>query len=234
MTPDLSSVGAGFSREAFGSQAVFRSALQALSHPGRCIAVEHDAELPAHGNAAAAVFLLAMLDADCSLWLSPSLQGSQAALWLRFHTGCQLAEHAAQAQFLWVGAGDPLPTLQSLRQGSDECPDQSATCLVDVGDLFAYTDTEVHAEVHAQVHAGVNAEVDTKIKTKAAAQHWTLSGPGIREQAQLSVVGLPDDFTVQWSHNHASFPRGVDVFLATRDCLVGLPRNTRIHTSVKA
>lgn len=226
MTPDLSSVGAGFFHEAFGSQAVFRSALQALSHPGRCIAVEHDAELPAHGNAAAAVFLLAMLDADCSLWLSPSLQGSQAALWLRFHTGCQLAEHAAQAQFLWVGAGDPLPALQSLRQGSDECPDQSATCLVDVGDLFAHINTEVNAEV--------NAEVDTKNKTKAAAQHWKLSGPGIREQAQLSVVGLPDDFTVQWSHNHASFPRGVDVFLATRDCLVGLPRSTHIHTSVKA
>lgn len=230
MTPDLSSVGAGFSHGAFGSQAVFRSALQALSHPGRCIAVEHDAELPTHSNAAAAVFLLAMLDADCSLWLSPSLQGSQAALWLRFHTGCQLAEHAAQAQFLWVGAGDTLPTLQSLRQGSDECPDQSATCLVDVGALIANTDTEIDAQGDAQ---GV-AQLDTQPEAKAAAQHWTLSGPGIREQAQLSVVGLPDDFTVQWTHNHASFPRGVDVFLATRDCLVGLPRSTRIHTTDKA
>lgn len=229
MTPDLSSVGGGFSHEAFGSQAVFRSALQALSHPGRCIAVEHDAELPAHGNAAAAVFLLAMLDADCSLWLSPSLQGSQAALWLRFHTGCQLVAHAAQAQFLWVGAGDPLPALQSLCQGSDECPDQSATCLVDVGALFADTDTEVDAQVGAQDGAQVGAQSEAK----AAAQHWTLSGPGICEQAQLSVVGLPDDFTVRWSHNHASFPRGVDVFLATRDCLVGLPRSTRIHNSVK-
>lgn len=222
MTPNLSSVGAGFSHEVFGSQAVFRSALHALSHPGRCIAVDHDAELPAHGNAAAAVFLLSMLDADCSLWLSPSLQGTDAALWLRFHTGCQLVAHAAQAQFLWVCACDPLPELQSLRQGSDECPDQSATCLIDVGALFSNTDTAVNAQVNPQSEA------------KAAAHHWTLSGPGICEQAQLSVVGLPDDFTEQWSHNHASFPRGVDVFLATHDCLVGLPRSTRIHTSFKA
>lgn len=222
MTPDLSSVGASFSHEAFGSQAVFRSALQALSHPGRCIAVEHDSELPAHGNAAAAVFLLAMLDADCSLWLSPSLQGSDAALWLRFHTGCQLVAHAAQAQFLWVGACDPLPVLQSLRQGSDECPEQSATCLVDVGALIAKTDTEV------------GAQLDNQPEAMAAAQHWTLSGPGIRKHAQLSVVGLPDDFSAQWSHNHASFPRGIDVFLATRDCLVGLPRSTHIHSSLKA
>jgi alpha-D-ribose 1-methylphosphonate 5-triphosphate synthase subunit PhnH len=106
------------------------------------------------------------------------------------------------AQFVWVGAGDPLPALQSLRQGSDECPDQSATCVVDVGSLSA----------------------------DAEAQHWTLSGPGIREQALLSVTGLPADFAAQWANNHAGFPRGVDLFLATRDALVGLPRTTRIHT----
>jgi alpha-D-ribose 1-methylphosphonate 5-triphosphate synthase subunit PhnH len=208
MSHDLSSVGAGFSHEAFGSQAVFRSALMALSHPGRCIPVEHDAELPRHGNAAAAVFLLAMLDADCGLWLSPSLQGSDAAMWLRFHTGCQLVEHAAMAQFVWVGAGDPLPALLSLRKGRDECPDQSATCVVDVGSLSSGADAET--------------------------QHWTLSGPGIREQALLSVTGLPADFAAQWAHNHAGFPRGVDLFLSTRDALVGLPRTTRIHTPVEA
>ena len=206
MSHDLSSVGAGFSHEAFGSQAVFRSALMALSHPGRCIPVEHDAELPRHGNAAAAVFLLAMLDADCGLWLSPSLRDSDAAMWLRFHTGCQLVEHAAMAQFVWVGAGDPLPPLQSLRQGSDECPDQSATCVVDVGSLSA----------------GADADAD--------AQHWTLSGPGIRDQALLGVTGLPGDFAAQWALNHGGFPRGVDLFLATHDQLVGLPRTTRIHT----
>ena len=204
MSHDLSSVGAGFSHEAFGSQAVFRSALQALSHSGRCIPVEHDAEVPAHGNAAAAVFLLAMLDADCGLWLSPSLQGSDAAMWLRFHTGCQLVEHAAQAQFIWVGAGDALPALQGLRQGCDECPDQSATCVVDVGSLSTGEDAD--------------------------AQQWTLSGPGIREQALLGVTGLPADFAAQWALNHAGFPRGVDLFLATRDQLVGLPRTTRIRT----
>jgi len=208
MAHDLSSVGAGFSNEAFGSQAAFRSALQALSHPGRCIPMPHDAELPRHGNAAAAVFLLAMLDADCGLWLSPALQGSDTAMWLRFHTGCQLVAQAEQAQFVWVGAGDALPALQSLRQGCDENPDQSATCVVDVGSLSA--------------------------GAAAAAQHWTLSGPGIRDQTLLSVTGLPGDFAEQWEHNRAGFPRGVDLFLATHDQLVGLPRTTHIHTPVEA
>lgn len=208
MTHDLSSVVGGFAHEAFGSQAVFRSALQALSHPGRCVPVKQNSELPRHGHAAAANFLLAMLDAECTLWLSPSLRGSDADMWLRFHTGCQLVERADQAQFVWVGAADPFPPLHSLRQGSDEFPDHSATCLVDVRYLGATGDPEKSA--------------DTQV--------WTLTGPGIRDEATLSVAGLPTDFVAQWVNNHAGFPRGVDLFLATRDALVGLPRTTRINT----
>lgn len=211
MVQDLSSVGAGFSNEAFGSQAVFRSALQALSHPGRRVAVARDAERPQRGHAASAVFLLAMLDADCSLWLSPSLRASNAATWLRFHTGCQLVESAGEAQFVWVGAGDPLPALCSMRQGSDEYPDQSATCVVDVQALAA----------------GDGAARD-------GMQAFALSGPGIQTRTSLQVAGLPDDFVAQWAHNHAGFPRGVDLFLATDDALVGLPRTTRIQTAVEA
>jgi alpha-D-ribose 1-methylphosphonate 5-triphosphate synthase subunit PhnH len=208
MTHDLSSVVGGFAHEAFGSQAVFRSALQALSHPGRCIAVAPDAELPRRGNAAAAAFFLSMLDADCSLWLSPTLRGSDTDMWLRFHTGCQVVEHAEQAQFIWVDASDALPSLQSFRQGSDEFPDHSATCVVDVRLLSSSQDAEAAAD----------------------AQHWALTGPGIREEAHLSVTGLPKDFVAQWALNHAGFPCGVDLFLATREQLVGLPRTTRIQS----
>lgn len=211
MVHDLSAVGAGFSNEAFGSQAVFRSALQALSHPGRLVAVAHDAERPQPGHAASAVLLLAMLDADCSLWLSPTLRAGNAGTWLRFHTGCQLVDAVEDAQFVWVGAADPLPPLRSLRQGSDEYPDQSATCVLDVRTL---------ADGEGAGDDGMPL--------------LTLSGPGIQTRASLRVVGLPDDFGAQWVHNHAGFPRGVDLFLATDEALVGLPRTTRIQTPVEA
>ena len=82
-TTPLASLGAGFSNEAFGSQAVFRAVLQALSHPGRTVAVEHDAQAPVVGHAASAVVLLALLDSDCTLWLSPRLATSDAGAWLR-------------------------------------------------------------------------------------------------------------------------------------------------------
>lgn len=201
-TPTLASLGAGFSKEAFGSQAVFRAVLQALSHPGRRVAVAHDAQTPTSGHAASAAALLALLDSDCTLWLSPRLAASDAAAWLRFHTGCTLVSHPGAARFVWVSEGDALPPLSSLAQGTDIYPDQSATCVLDV----ARTDD-----------AADNAEA------------WRLTGPGIQQHATLNVAGLPDDFEHQWAANHGAFPRGVDVLLGTPAHIVGLPRATRIR-----
>lgn len=195
----LETMGAGFGDESLGSQQVFRAALQALSHPGRRVPLAHDAEPPAGGHRASAGLLLALLDADGSVWLSPALAAAGAGAWLRFHTGCRLAESAAQAQFLWVAQGDALPALSSLAQGSDAWPEQSATCVIDV----AAFDADATAD-------------------------WVLTGPGIQTQTALRVQGLPADFAAQWAANHAAFPCGVDVFLATAEALVGLPRTTRI------
>ncbi|WP_395457821.1 phosphonate C-P lyase system protein PhnH [Acidovorax delafieldii] len=200
-TTPLASLGAGFSNEAFGSQAVFRAVLQALSHPGRTVAVEHDAQAPAVGHAASAAVLLALLDSDCTLWLSPRLANSDAGAWLRFHTGCTVVTDPVQARFVWVAQGDEWPALGSLALGTDVYPDQSATCVVDVPRATA---------------------------TKAdAINAWQLRGPGIQEMAALQVDGLPEDFETHWAANHAVFPRGVDLLLATPDHIVGLPRTTR-------
>ena len=207
---DLSNLGAGFTHEAFGSQAVFRVALEALSHPGRCITVRHDAEVPQTGHPASAALLLALLDSDSTLWLSPSLANSDAAAWLRFHTGCQLVTHADQAMFAWVAAGDAMPALASFSQGSDNAPDQSATCVLDLPLLDA-----------SAVSAG----------SESGAAQWALRGPGIQDVNHLSVDGLALDFLAQWTANHASFPRGVDLFLASAQQLVGLPRTTSIQLS---
>jgi alpha-D-ribose 1-methylphosphonate 5-triphosphate synthase subunit PhnH len=203
----LSALGAGFSNEALGSQAVFRAVLQALSQPGQPVRVDHDAQVPSVGHSASATALLAMLDSDCTLWLSPRLAASNAGLWLRFHTGCQLVDLPEQARFVWVASGDAMPPLHTLALGSDAYPDQSATCVLDVDAMDA------NAAAHGD---------------------WRLSGPGIRDEQSLRVTGLPADFERQWADNHAAFPRGVDVLLATANHLAGLPRTTRIPSAVEA
>ncbi len=200
---DLTTLGAGFGNEALGSQAVFRHALEALSHPGRLVDVVHDATVPAPGHAASAALLLAMLDSDCTLWLSPKLGASDTALWLHFHTGCQIVTDVSQAQFLWIALGDATPALTALAQGTDAYPDQSATCVIDV---MALNDA------------------------RASNPDWTLRGPGIQTQQQVGVQGLDAGFVAQWTANQTRFPSGVDVFLATPHQLMGLPRTTFIST----
>lgn len=199
---DLQHIAGGFQHEAWGSQAVFRAAMNALSYPGRWTPMPTPAERPSRGHGAAAVLLLALLDADTTLWLSPGLAASDAAPWLRFHTGCRLVNEPREAQMLWVAAGDAMPALERLAAGSDHHPEGSATCILEVEP--------------AQQGEG---------------QTWSLSGPGVMGSQALSVCGLAPDFVEQWARNHAAFPRGVDAFLCTPTQLVGLPRSTRVVRS---
>lgn len=196
---ELQDVRPGFDDPVAGSQSMFRLALQALSRPGRVLDVPTQGGLPVFGQAAAAQLLLALLDSDCSLWLSPSLRQSDAPSWLRFHTGCRVVHELALANFVWLAESDERPALAEMRSGSDEYPDQSATCVMEL----------------SQLDVGANS-------------HWQLSGPGIEGTQSLSARGLPADFHEQWRLNHAAFPRGVDLFLTTSHQLVGLPRSTRL------
>jgi alpha-D-ribose 1-methylphosphonate 5-triphosphate synthase subunit PhnH len=55
-----------------------------------------------------------------------------------------------------------------------------------------------------------------------------LRGPGIRDDAQLGVAGLPARFWAERSALSALFPRGIDVLFVTGDSLAAVPRSTRI------
>ena len=70
---------------------------------------------------------------------------------------------------------------------------------------------------------------DVSAPAEGNAARWTLPGPGIQDRSAIAVAGLAPAFTTQWSANHALFPRGVDVFLAAPQRIVGLPRTTRIE-----
>jgi alpha-D-ribose 1-methylphosphonate 5-triphosphate synthase subunit PhnH len=122
-TLDLASVLPGFDDPAFGSQAAFRAALQALSRPGIIVDCER----------AAYSLCLALLDQDTRLWLSPAAQAFGPSL--RFHTGCVLVSEVSQADFVMVGTAREMPPLESLAVGSDEAPHRSATLIVEVDEL---------------------------------------------------------------------------------------------------
>ncbi len=127
---DLAQVGPGFSDPVSASQAVFRAGLAALSRPGELIYIDSEAHPPASIGTAANSLLLALLDQDVSLYVTP--RHAVAAAYFRFHTGCTLTSDMADADFLLFGTDDSLPDLVSLKNGSEYSPEQSATVVREV------------------------------------------------------------------------------------------------------
>lgn len=54
------------------------------------------------------------------------------------------------------------------------------------------------------------------------------AGPGIQDSKRLSIDGLPMWFWEDWSANHASFPLGIDLLLASGSDVIGMPRSIRV------
>ncbi|AOZ52500.1 phosphonate C-P lyase system protein PhnH [Chromobacterium vaccinii] len=112
------------------AQQTFRAVLSAMAEPllPRALPVLPPA-LPGL-KASAAALLYTLADQDVRVWL-PALPDDTIAS-LRFHTGIRVAELPEEADFIVIAAGMPLPDLMSLKAGSAEYPDRSATLLIEV------------------------------------------------------------------------------------------------------
>ncbi len=200
----LQDMPSGFADPTVQSQLVFRCALDAMARPGTLVALPAASLVsptPATHSAAASV-LLALLDQDCTLWLSPDLAAGPAAAWLRFHTGCQVEQDCSKADFVWAASIAELPPLERLKQGSAEYPDQSATCVVDV---TAWRAAEV-----------------------SEAGAVSLRGPGVCDVITLAVDGMDAGFVRQHQAMQEHAPCGVDIFFCVAGAVLGFPRSTRL------
>jgi alpha-D-ribose 1-methylphosphonate 5-triphosphate synthase subunit PhnH len=230
MSTRLDNIGRGFSNPVRDSQSVFRAAMHALCNPGQFTEVHCDAEVSAIAYRPAAALLLALLDADTTLWVSDTLRESVAPHWLAFHTGCQIVSNPGDAQFAWISHYDSLPEARVFAQGSAEYPDQSTSCVYELPCRAPGT--------------GEPAGPDQGFEPTELMQPWRLSGPGLREPLRLLIDDLPqkiaDDianFRSPPKDNSApsalagsAAERRIDLFLATASHLIGLPRSTHLVT----
>jgi alpha-D-ribose 1-methylphosphonate 5-triphosphate synthase subunit PhnH len=132
MTRVQPTISSGFTDSVHDAQAAFRSALDALSRPGRCL----DIGTPLKGlalGAAMAHLLLALADDDTPVWWQHDKDVLTA--WLRFHTGAPLANAPAAAAFAVVTDVATVPLLNTFAIGSVASPERSATLLVEVPSL---------------------------------------------------------------------------------------------------
>ena len=209
LAADLSGVGPGFADPVFGSQAVFRAALDALSHPGRVFDVESPQAVPDGLHPAAAALALALLDTDTTLWIAPALDSPPVRAWLSFHTGCPFAAGPGTADFALLDSLATAGDLGDFSAGSDERPEASATLIVQVEALAA----------------GASDVLDGRL---------SLRGPGIQSVAQLAVSGADARFITRWQARRPLFPRGCDLLLACGHRLAALPRTTDLASGMEA
>jgi alpha-D-ribose 1-methylphosphonate 5-triphosphate synthase subunit PhnH len=183
-----------------GSQAVFRSVMDAMARPGTIVATGGLARAPQPLGLAAAAVALTLIDYETPVWLDPALaQSPEVTAWLRFHTGAPLTDDPRQATFGFIADPPRMPPFKAFSQGSMEYPDRAATLVLQVERLSG--------------NAG-----------------FCLSGPGIRGSRALTASPLPADFAARMRANRALFPRGLDIILACATMVAALPRSAHVTT----
>jgi alpha-D-ribose 1-methylphosphonate 5-triphosphate synthase subunit PhnH len=185
------------------AQRIFRSALIALSEPGRVLPLPVSLgdvcrQLGGGVGPAALGLLLALADGDTPIWLDR--KASPVAAFLGFHTGAPIVERPVEGRFALIADAAAGPNLAAFDRGSVDYPDRSATVIIEVG----------------RVLSGGSIG---------------FSGPGIPTRRYLTIEGLPANFTADWAANRSLFPRGVDVLLTCGDHFLGLPRSTALEVS---
>jgi alpha-D-ribose 1-methylphosphonate 5-triphosphate synthase subunit PhnH len=123
---------AGFADPVHDAQTAFRRALDALSRPGRSVALGSAIQGLALGPAMTHL-LLALTDDDSAIWWQQP--EGDAAHWLRFHTGAGVAAAPGDAAFAVLVDAGALPPLARFAAGSVESPERSATLLLEVPSL---------------------------------------------------------------------------------------------------
>jgi alpha-D-ribose 1-methylphosphonate 5-triphosphate synthase subunit PhnH len=224
MSALLTDLGTAMSNPVAGAQACFRAALDAMSRPGRIVALPNVAtagmRVPAarsrDGAAdvpmaeATAALLLTLLDAECAVRLHGAFDHDAMLSWLRFHTGARAALPGEPAAFTVVRAADACAAQwHALDLGSDEAPQRGGTLIVEVPRLAAVDD-------------------EPWLPNPAALMRLRLRGPGIEEEHTISVGGLPEEF---WRYRlglEPRFPQGFELLLTRGRWLAGIPRSTQI------
>lgn len=191
------------------AQQVFRACLGALARPGSLQRLP-GGDLPATVPAAALV-PLALTDLMAPLTGLGRAEG--LARRIAAATGARYVE-SERARFA-IALDDDHDRLAELSVGSHWSPE-----------LGVLLSQRVEALRQAQ---GAEENLAQGVERTGAAR-LTLSGPGIKDAAVITVAGLSGDFFAARAELTRAFPTGIDLLLITDvGTMIGIPRTTRIE-----
>jgi alpha-D-ribose 1-methylphosphonate 5-triphosphate synthase subunit PhnH len=189
---------AGFVDKVRSAQNTFRSVMDAMARPGSVQRISAISGVPSGMMRGTAAIALTLFDHDTPLWLDPSMSETPDA-----------------SKWLKFHTSAPViadPSICGFALIGDA---QALPAL----DRFAFGSNE-----YPDRSTTLILQVDSLTEGKT----FELRGPGIDGVAVLQAKIQPSDLFERLAVNAALFPRGIDVVLVHDDCIVAIPRTTRL------
>ncbi len=131
MTPISSApILTGFSDTSRQSNEIFRTVMNALSHPGRIFELDTELACPPAVNHTATAILMALADYETPIWFAPDIASNQLTSHFSFHTGCTISPTASDAAFAVASISSNFSFINELSLGTSENPHLSATLIL--------------------------------------------------------------------------------------------------------
>jgi alpha-D-ribose 1-methylphosphonate 5-triphosphate synthase subunit PhnH len=189
---------AGFADKVLSAQSTFRSVMDAMARPASIQRIASTAGAPATMMRGTAAIALTLFDHDTPIWLDSRMSATP-------DVGKWLKFHTSARVVVdasiasFALVGDP-----------ENLP---------VLDRFAFGSNE---------YPDRSTTLMLQVESLSAGPEVALQGPGIDGTAVLRASIQPHDLFERLAINATLFPRGIDVVLVHDDCIVAIPRTTRL------
>jgi alpha-D-ribose 1-methylphosphonate 5-triphosphate synthase subunit PhnH len=189
---------AGFADKVLSAQSTFRSVMDAMARPGSVAQIVAAVGAPAAMMRGTAAIALTLFDHDTPVWLDPAM-----------------SETTEVTKWLKFHSGAPVITDSSTCHFALVGDPRSLPAL----DRFAFGSNE---------YPDRSTTLILQVESLTQGPTLELRGPGINGSALLQAIVQPVDLFERLAINAALFPRGIDVVLVHDDCIVAIPRTTRL------
>ena len=124
-------VSPGFESPSTDAALSFRAILNAMSRPGKVVNMPVKLPHVDGFSPVSAKIALTLCDHETSVWLDPGFEAS-AGDYIAFHCGSRMGGDVGGADFAFFGNCPDAGQLKSLKSGTPDYPDRSATAVIQV------------------------------------------------------------------------------------------------------
>jgi alpha-D-ribose 1-methylphosphonate 5-triphosphate synthase subunit PhnH len=189
---------AGFADKVLSAQSTFRSVMDAMARPGSVARIVATVGTPAAMMRGTAAIALTLFDHDTPVWLDPAMSDTTEV-----------------TKWLKFHSGAPVISDPSTCHFALIGDPRRLPAL----DRFAFGSNE---------YPDRSTTLILQVESLTQGPALELRGPGIDGSALLRAIIQPADLFERLAINATLFPRGIDVVLVHDDCIVAIPRTTRL------